>query len=129
VAGGPWLGELVAAQGLAGRPGGIQGVGLGAVAAGGPLGPVQLHHLFVVGGQEPGQPGAVATGALDRPDPPTILSVGEPQQLLVAGWGGGTVTCSITAPVAATTTAAVWVCLWVSTPMTTSTSSASMALR
>src|SRR5215216_6685557 len=31
-------------------------------------------------------------------------------------------------PVAAATTAAVWVCLWVSTPMTTSTESASMAI-
>jgi hypothetical protein len=30
-------------------------VGLGAVAAGGPLGPVQLHHLLGVGVQEPGQ--------------------------------------------------------------------------
>jgi hypothetical protein len=44
------LGESVAAQGLASRPDGIQRVGLGAVAASGPLGPVQLHHLFVVGG-------------------------------------------------------------------------------
>src|SRR5512132_235204 len=47
-------------QGLAGRPGRIQGVGLGAVAAGGPLGPVQRHHLLLVGSQEPGQAGAVA---------------------------------------------------------------------
>jgi hypothetical protein len=36
--GGPWLGEAVAAQGLTGRPGGVQRVGRGAVAAGGPLG-------------------------------------------------------------------------------------------
>jgi hypothetical protein len=50
------LGEVVAAQGLAGGPGGVQRVGLGAVAAGDPLGPVQLDHLFGVGMQEPGQP-------------------------------------------------------------------------
>jgi hypothetical protein len=87
VAGGAGLGELVAAQGLAGRPDGVEGVGLGTVAAGGPLGPVQLHHLLGVGLQEPGQPGAVAAGALDRPHPPTVLAVGEPQ-LPVAGWGG-----------------------------------------
>jgi hypothetical protein len=49
------LGELVAAQGLTGGPGGVQRVGLGAVAAGGSLGPVQLHHLLGLGLQEPGQ--------------------------------------------------------------------------
>ena len=83
-----WLGEVVAAQGLAGRPGRIQGIGLGTMAAGGPLGPVQLDNLFLVAMQEPGQPGAVAAGALDRPHPPTVLAVGEPQQLPVAGRGG-----------------------------------------
>jgi hypothetical protein len=49
------LGELVAAQGLTGGPGGVQRVGLGAVAAGGSLGPVQLHHPLGLGLQEPGQ--------------------------------------------------------------------------
>jgi hypothetical protein len=49
VAGRSGLGELVAAQGLTGGPGGIQRVGLGAVAAGGSLGPVQLHHLLGMG--------------------------------------------------------------------------------
>jgi hypothetical protein len=51
-----WLGELVAAEGFAGGPGRIQRVGPGAVAAGGPLGPVQLHHPLVMGSQEPAQP-------------------------------------------------------------------------
>jgi hypothetical protein len=88
VPGGPGLGKLVAAQGLAGRPGGIQWVGLGAMASGGPLGPVQLDHPLGVGMKEPGQPGAVAAGALDRPDPLAWLSVGQRQQLLVAGRGG-----------------------------------------
>jgi hypothetical protein len=83
------LGELVAAQGLTGGPGGIEGVGLGAVAAGGPLGPVQLHHTLLVGGQEPGQAGAVAAGALDRPHPPPIVLVGQLQEPLVAVQAGG----------------------------------------
>lgn len=38
--------------------------------------------------QEPGQASAVAAGALDCPHPPTVLSAGEPEQLLVAGRGG-----------------------------------------
>jgi hypothetical protein len=70
------LGELVTAQGLAGRSDGIQRVGLGAVAAADSLGPVQLQHLLGVGGQEPGQAGAIAAGALDRPHPPAVVSVG-----------------------------------------------------
>jgi hypothetical protein len=91
VAGGAGLGELVAAQGLASCSGGVQGVGLGAVAAGCPLGSVQLDHLLRVGCQEPGQAGAIATGALDRPHPPTVVLIGQPQQLLVAGGVDGTV--------------------------------------
>jgi hypothetical protein len=83
-----WLGEVVAAKRLAGRPGRIQGIGLGTMAAGGPLGAVQLHHLLGVTMEESGQPGAVAAGALDRPHPPTVVSVGESEQLAVAGWGG-----------------------------------------
>jgi hypothetical protein len=50
--------------------------------------------------------------------------LGQIQQLLGAGRGDGTVAWATTAPVAAVTTAAVWV----STPMTTSTSSASMCI-
>jgi len=42
----------------------------------------------VVGSQEAGQAGAVAAGAFDRPHPLTVVSVGEPEQLLVAGRGG-----------------------------------------
>ena len=82
------LGELVTTQGFAGRPDRIQGVGPGAVAAGGPLGSVQLHHPLGLGMEEAGQAGAVATGAFDRPHPPTVVSVGELQQLPVAGRGG-----------------------------------------
>jgi hypothetical protein len=58
------------------------------MAAGGPLGPVQLHHPLGVGMEEPGQPGAVAAGALDRPHPLTMVLVGQLQQLAVAGRGG-----------------------------------------
>jgi hypothetical protein len=58
------------------------------VAAGGPLGPVQLHHLLGVGVQEAGQAGAVAAGTLNRPHASTWLLAGQLQQLLVAGWGG-----------------------------------------
>jgi hypothetical protein len=57
------------------------------VAAGGSLGPVQLHHLLSVGGQEPGQAGAVAAGAFDRPDALARLLIGQCQQLAVAGRG------------------------------------------
>jgi hypothetical protein len=78
------------------------------VAAGGPLGPVQLHDLLVIGAQEPGQPGAVAAGALDRPDPLPMVLVGQVQELLVAGRVAGTATWVIIAPVVAATTAAVW---------------------
>ena len=47
------------------------------MAAGSPLGPVQLHNVFLVGLQEPGQAGAVAAGALDRPHPLAVVLVGE----------------------------------------------------
>jgi hypothetical protein len=44
-----------------------------------PAWPVQLHHhLLALSLQEPGQAGAIAAGALDRPHPPTVVSVGEP---------------------------------------------------
>jgi hypothetical protein len=94
------------------------------MAAGGPLGPVQFQHLLGVSGQGPGQPGAVAAGALDRPHPLTVVLAGQLQELPVAVGVAGTVRLARAWPVAAATTAAVWVCLWVSTPMTTSTESA-----
>jgi hypothetical protein len=83
------LGQLLTAQDLASGPDGVQRIGLGAMAAGGPLGSIQLHYLLGVSMQEPGQPGTVPTGALDRPHPlPTVL-VGQLQELPVAIWGGG----------------------------------------
>ena len=59
------------------------------MAPGGPLGPIQFHHSFLVDVQEPGQAGAVAAGALDRPDPLAGLAGGQLQELLVAVGGGG----------------------------------------
>jgi hypothetical protein len=88
MAGGAGLGELVAAQGLAGGPGGIQRIGLSAVAASCSLGPVQLHHLLGVALQEPGQAGAVAAGAFNRPHTLTLMLASQLQQLPVAGRGG-----------------------------------------
>jgi hypothetical protein len=58
------------------------------VAAGGSRGPVQLHHLLGVGMQEPGQAGAIAAGAFNRPDTLARLLLGQGQQLAVAGRSG-----------------------------------------
>ena len=58
------------------------------MAAGSPLGPVQLHNLFLVGMKEPGQASAIAAGAFDRPHPLAVVLVGELGELPVAGWGG-----------------------------------------
>ena len=58
------------------------------MAAGGPLGPVQLQHLLGMSLQEPGQASAMATGALDRPHPLALLVASQPQQLPGAGRGG-----------------------------------------
>jgi hypothetical protein len=44
------LGELLTAQCFAGRPDRVQRIGLGAMTAAGPLGPVQLDHLLGVSG-------------------------------------------------------------------------------
>jgi hypothetical protein len=82
--------------------------------------------LFLVAMKESGQAGAVAAGAFDRPSPLATVLVGELQEVLVAGRGGGHVRLAKGWPVAAARTAAVWV--WVSTPMTTSTESASMCI-
>jgi hypothetical protein len=46
------------------------------VAAGGPLGPVQLDHLLGVAMEEAGQAGAIAAGALNRRDPLAWLLTG-----------------------------------------------------
>jgi hypothetical protein len=46
---------------------GIDRVALATPAAGGPVGLVDLPHALAVGGQEAGQAGAVAAGALHSP--------------------------------------------------------------
>src|SRR5688500_16165957 len=63
-------------------------VGLGPVASGGSLGPVQLHHPLGLSVEEPGQAGAVAAGAFDRPHPPAALMISPRQELPVASWNG-----------------------------------------
>ena len=59
------------------------------MAAGGPLGPVQLHYLLGMSSQEPGQPSAIAAGALNRPHPLAWPLTRQLQQLLVASGSGG----------------------------------------
>jgi hypothetical protein len=49
---------------------------------------VDLHHLLVVGGQEAGQPSAVAAGALHAPGDGLAEGARPGQQLPVAGGGG-----------------------------------------
>jgi hypothetical protein len=88
VTGGAGLGELVAAQRLTGRPDRVQGVGLGPVAGGGPLGPVQLHHLLGVSVEEAGEASAVAASTLNRPHALAQLAGRHLEQLLVADRGG-----------------------------------------
>ena len=123
-------GEVVPGQGLAGGPDGVEVVGLGAVAAGRPGRPVDLDDPLAVLEQEGGQPGAVAAGALDRPDPAAWgVLVGEGEDAPVAHRVGGALVVAETTPPAASTTAAVLVSRWVSTPMTWSTWPASMDMR
>jgi hypothetical protein len=89
-------------------------------------GPVDLCHPLALLEQVGGEPSPVAAGALDRPHPaPWGLLDRESVDAQVAGGVGGTVWCAMAAPVGFTT-AAVWVALWVSTPMMWSMVSASM---
>jgi hypothetical protein len=62
-------GELVTCERFPPSPDRIQRVALDATAAAGPLGPVDLDHPLALGAQEGRQPGALAAGALQRPDP------------------------------------------------------------
>jgi hypothetical protein len=98
------------------------------MAAGSPLGPVQLHNLFLVGMKEPGQAGTVAAGAFDRPHPLTVVLIGQLQELPVAVGGGGHGQVGQGLAGGCGQDRGGVVCLWVSTPMTTSTASASMAI-
>jgi len=65
-----WGGQVLAGQRLPAGADGVQGVALGAVAATRPLGPVDLDHPLAMVEQEAGQPGPVAPGPFQRPDPP-----------------------------------------------------------
>jgi hypothetical protein len=55
-------GEVVAGQGFAAGPDGVQHIALGPVAAPRPLGPVDLDYPLAPVGQKAGQPGAVTAG-------------------------------------------------------------------
>jgi hypothetical protein len=58
---------VVTAKRFPAGPDRVQRVALGAVAAAGPLGPVDLHDPLALVGQEAGQPCPVAAGAFQRP--------------------------------------------------------------
>jgi len=58
------------------------------MAPAGTLGAVQLQHQLVSPGQQPGQPGTVPAGALDRPGPQHRMLAGEVHQGLVPVRGG-----------------------------------------
>jgi hypothetical protein len=68
---------------------GVDRIGLAMAAAGGPVGPVDLHDPLPVRVQEAGQLGAVATGALDTERLDLAQRASPAQQLGVAGAGGG----------------------------------------
>jgi hypothetical protein len=55
-----WRGEVVTGQGIAAGPDRVQHSALGAVAAPGPRGPVDLNHPLTLVDQKPGQPGPIA---------------------------------------------------------------------
>jgi hypothetical protein len=97
--------------------------------SGWPLGPVQLHHPLESMVQEAGEPGAVAAGPLDRPHPPAGLLVGQLQEPLVAGRSGRHGQGGQALAGGRGDHRSGWVCLWVSTPMTSSMVSASMVMR
>ncbi len=80
-----WAGQVLAGQRFAAGPDRVQGIALGAVAAAGPLGPVDLDHPLTLVDQEAGQPGPIAAGPFQRPDPTTwCLRRGQLEQPSVA---------------------------------------------
>jgi hypothetical protein len=66
VAASSWLGWVLSGECFAGRAGGVEPVGLGAVATSRPRWPIDLDHPLALLEQEAGQPGAEAARALDR---------------------------------------------------------------
>jgi hypothetical protein len=80
-------------QRVAGGAFGVDHIGLGAVAAGGPFGTVELDDQLTPLAQVAGQPGAIAAAALHRPRAQPAVPIGERDQLGVAvgvgGDGGG----------------------------------------
>jgi hypothetical protein len=117
---------VVTAERLAGRSNSVQVIGLGAVAARRAGRTVDLDDPFALLEQVGGEAGAVAAGALDRPDPTSwrLLDC-EPVAAAVADGVGGDGLVRDD-PTSRADQATVWLSLWVSTPMMWSTLSASM---
>ena len=82
---GPGRGELGPGQGLSGGPDGTERVGLGAVAALGPLGPVELDDQLLA--EVAGETCPVATCASDGPGPQARVLIGEGHELGIAVGG------------------------------------------
>jgi hypothetical protein len=99
------------------------------MAAGGPLRAVRLHHPLTTLGQQPDQAGAVAAGTLHRPHPRSGVLLSEGKQGLVAGRGGGDGLGGQNPTGGRGQDRSGVGRLWVSTPMTTRTSSARMGMR
>jgi hypothetical protein len=86
------VGQMLSAERLASSPVGVEDVGLGTVAAGGPLRAVDLNHPLALFEQMRGDPGAEAAGALDSPTRPagiTAVLADPGQHSLVAKGVGG----------------------------------------
>ena len=115
-----WSAEADTGERLPGRPDRVSIVTLHANSTGGSLRAVDLNDPLAASQQCRGQSGTEAAGAFDGPQC-RVVAPPEDDQLAVASRLAGTVRCSRTAPVPPTA-AAVWVSLWVSTPMTTSRS-------
>jgi len=122
------LGEMLARQRLAGRSEGVELVGLGAIAAGRTGPAVDLDDPLALLQQIRREPGAIAARpSIAQTRRPGACSRAKASTRLAPKASVGIVT-SATRPPVGVTTAAVWVCLWVSTPMTASTWSASIAM-
>jgi hypothetical protein len=83
------LGQLGAGQCVAGGAFGVDRVGLGPGPPRGALGPIELDDHFVGVGEVPGQPGAVATGALHRPGAQAGVLLSQGEEFGVAVGVGG----------------------------------------
>jgi hypothetical protein len=128
-ASGAGLGQVLAGNGFAASADRVERVRLGTVAPSRPVRAIQLDHQLVEAVEVPGQAGAITAGPLDRPCPKSRVPIGHSHELGVA------VRVGVDGELIENRTGGRidhpggGVCLWVSTPMTRSTSSASMVVR